>query len=40
MGTSTERKLVALGWARESDVVLDYIDLTVLPCPGAWQLFG
>ena len=28
------------GWARESDVVLDYIDPTVLPCPGAWQLFG
>jgi hypothetical protein len=28
------------GWARESDVVLDYIDPRVLPCPGAWQLFG
>jgi hypothetical protein len=28
------------GWARESDVVFDYIDPTVLPCPGAWQLFG
>jgi hypothetical protein len=28
------------GWARESDVVLDYIDTTILRCPGAWQLFG
>jgi hypothetical protein len=28
------------GWARESDVVLDYIDPTVLPCLGAWELFG
>jgi hypothetical protein len=28
------------GRARESDVVLDYIDRTVLSCPGAWQLFG
>jgi hypothetical protein len=28
------------GWARESDVVLDYIDQTVLPSPGAWQLLG
>jgi hypothetical protein len=28
------------GWARESDVVLDYNDRTVLPSPGAWQLFG
>jgi hypothetical protein len=28
------------GLARESDVALDYIDPTVLPCPGAWQLFG
>jgi hypothetical protein len=28
------------GWARELDVVLDYIDPTVLPCPGAWRLFG
>jgi hypothetical protein len=28
------------GWARESVVVLDYIDPTVLPCPGAWQFFG
>jgi hypothetical protein len=28
------------GWARESDVVLDYIDPTVLPCPISWQLFG
>jgi hypothetical protein len=24
------------GWARESDVVLDYIDPTMLPSPGAW----
>jgi hypothetical protein len=28
------------GWARESEVVLDYFDPTVLPSPGAWQLFG
>jgi hypothetical protein len=28
------------GWARESDVVLNYIEPTVLPCTGAWQLFG
>jgi hypothetical protein len=28
------------GWARESNVVLDYIDLRVLPSLGAWQLFG
>jgi hypothetical protein len=27
------------GWARESDIVLDYIDPTALPCPGAWQFF-
>jgi hypothetical protein len=27
------------GWARESDLVLDYIDPTVLPYSGAWQLF-
>jgi hypothetical protein len=28
------------GWARELDVVLNYIDPIVLPSPGAWQLFG
>jgi hypothetical protein len=28
------------GWELESDVVLDYIDPTVLLSPGAWQLFG
>jgi hypothetical protein len=28
------------GWARESDVVLECIDPTVLPSPGGWQLFG
>jgi hypothetical protein len=28
------------GWAREPDVVLDYIDPTLLPSQGAWQLFG
>jgi hypothetical protein len=28
------------GWARESDVVHDYIDLTVIPSPVAWKLFG
>jgi hypothetical protein len=28
------------GWARKSDVVLDYIDPTILPSPGAWQLLG
>eukprot|EP00873_Tetraselmis_striata_P011873 jgi/Tetstr1/432137/TSEL_021594.t1 len=28
------------GWAKESSVVLDYIDPTVLPCPAAWHLFG
>jgi hypothetical protein len=27
-------------WARESDVVLDYIDPTVLPSPGAWHVFS
>jgi hypothetical protein len=33
-------KIVFLGgWTRESDVVLDYIDPTVLPSPGAWELF-
>jgi hypothetical protein len=26
------------GLARESNVVLDFIDPTVLPSPGAWQL--
>jgi hypothetical protein len=28
------------GWARESDALLKYIHPTVIPCPGAWQLFG
>jgi hypothetical protein len=28
------------GWARELDVVLDYIDPKVLPSPGAWQLLS
>jgi hypothetical protein len=28
------------GWARVSDVVLEYIDPTILPSAGAWQLFG
>eukprot|EP00873_Tetraselmis_striata_P018441 jgi/Tetstr1/438705/TSEL_027254.t1 len=28
------------GWAMEADMVLDYIDRTVLPCPAAWHLFG
>lgn len=28
------------GWTRESDVVLQYIDPTVLPCPAAWYFFG
>jgi hypothetical protein len=29
-----------VGWTRESDVVLNDIDPTLLPSPGAWQLFG
>jgi hypothetical protein len=28
------------GWAREADVVLDFIDPTMLPSPGALQLCG
>jgi hypothetical protein len=28
------------GWVREADVLLDFIDPTVLPGPGAWQLLG
>jgi hypothetical protein len=28
------------GWAQESDVVLVYIDPTILTSPGAWQVFG
>eukprot|EP00873_Tetraselmis_striata_P006097 jgi/Tetstr1/426361/TSEL_016673.t1 len=28
------------GWATNTDVVLDYIDLNVLPSPGAWFFFG
>jgi len=40
IGTPMQKIKFFGGWARESDVVLDYIDPTVLPCPGAWQLFG
>lgn len=28
------------GWARNSDVVLDYIDPNVVASPGAWFFFG
>jgi hypothetical protein len=35
------QKIKFLGnWARESEVVLDFIDPTLLLSPGAWQLFG
>jgi hypothetical protein len=40
IGTSMQKINFFGGWTRESDVVLDYINPTVLPCPGAWQLFG
>jgi hypothetical protein len=40
IGTPMQKIKFFGGWARESDVVLDYIDPTVLPCPGAWELFG
>jgi hypothetical protein len=40
IGTPMQKIKFFGGWARESDVVLDYIDPTVLPSPGAWQLFG
>jgi hypothetical protein len=40
IGTPMQKIKFFGGWARESDVVLDYIDPRVLPCPGAWQLFG
>jgi hypothetical protein len=40
IGTPMQKIKFFGGWARESDVVLDYIDPTVLSCPGAWQLFG
>ena len=40
IGTPMQKIKFYGGWARESDVVLDYIDPTVLPCPGACQLFG
>eukprot|EP00873_Tetraselmis_striata_P027633 jgi/Tetstr1/447897/TSEL_035205.t1 len=28
------------GWAQSSNVVLDYINPTALPCAASWQLFG
>ena len=28
------------GWSHESNVVLDYIDPTVLPCPADWHFIG
>jgi hypothetical protein len=40
IGTPMQKIKFFGGWARESDVVLDCIDPRVLPCSGAWQLFG
>jgi hypothetical protein len=40
IGTPTKKIKFFGVWARESDVVFDHIDTTVLPSPGAWQLFG
>jgi hypothetical protein len=40
IGTPMQKIEFFGGWAREADVVLDFIDPTVLPGPGAWQLCG
>jgi hypothetical protein len=41
IGTPKQKIKFFGGWARKSDVVLDFIDpIVVLPSPGAWQLFG
>jgi hypothetical protein len=40
IGTPMQKIKFFGGWARGSDVVLDYIEPTVIPSPGAWQLFG
>jgi hypothetical protein len=41
IGTPMQKIKFLGGWALlESDVVLDHIDPTVFPSPGAWQLFG
>jgi hypothetical protein len=40
VGTPMQKIKFFGGWARESEVVLDYINPTVLPSVGAWQPFG
>eukprot|EP00873_Tetraselmis_striata_P017697 jgi/Tetstr1/437961/TSEL_026591.t1 len=40
IGVTMQKILYFGSWAMESNVVLDYIDPTVLPCPTEWHLFG
>jgi hypothetical protein len=40
IGTPMQNIKCFSGWARELDLVPDYIDPIVLPSPGAWQLYG